>query len=272
MLKSSKLINFYFQALQEYKRRQNDEIQSEIKKEIQKRIEEKVRNESSKEESSNYKSTPLLRLKIVDLSESKNSEDELSEKKEVRTGLLTLWRPEKELAEHLSENFRFRISGLFANSIRDGEVQFRTTKQTKFVREEKKSENNFEDISDFRRRFTDIGDIIFSNNFSPKFQEVDVIGVVVTVSEKSQNSETGKSPKTSFETVYICDTMFNFAAVHFWGGLSDCGFEKSMFLSEKSSKRSTPKLEEVKANVLIFKNLQWRSSSARGGYNRQTIK
>ncbi len=261
-----------FQALREYKRRQNDEIQSEMKKEIKRRIEEKVGNEGSKEKSSNIKTTPLLRLRIVDLFESEKSEDEFQEKKEARSGLLTLWRPEKELVEHLSENFRFRIFGLIANSIRDGEVQFRTTKQTKFVRDENKIENKFESISDFKRRFTDIGDIIFSNNFSPKFQEVDVVGIAVTVSEKSSNSETAKSPKTSFETVYICDTMFNFAAVHFWGGLSECGFEKSMFLSENSSKRSTPKAEEVKAKVLIFKNLQWRSSSARGGFYRQTNK
>jgi hypothetical protein len=81
------------------------------------------------------------------------------------------------------------------------------------------------------------------------------------------------SRSPSFETVYICDTMFNFAAVHFWGGLSECGFDQSTFLAEKSEKtsRRSPGMES-RPNVLIFKNLQWRPSSSRGGFFRLNAK
>jgi hypothetical protein len=110
---------------------------------------------------------------------------------EVLTGMISLWRPEAELVEHLSENSRFKIFGLVANSIRDKEIQFRATKQTKFIKNEKcsknqKSENEF---SEFRRQFTDIGDIISSENFCPKFHEVDVVGIVVEVSDKKSRNQ-----------------------------------------------------------------------------------
>jgi hypothetical protein len=139
----------------------------------------------------------------------------------------------------LSENSRFRIFGLWASSIRDGEVQFRTTKQTKFEPDEKCSKESMSEngASAFRRNFTDIGDIIFSTNFCPKFREVDVVGIVVSVAEKSSSAPDARSSRRpNFETVYICDTMFNYAAVLFWGGVSECGFDRSMLLPEMSNK------------------------------------
>ena len=243
-------------------------MQAEIKAEMQKRVAEKFGHISLKENSSNSasatKTTPLIRFRVVDLLQNRDVEN-LSEN-EVQFGTLTLWRPEKELVEHLSENSRFRIFGLIANSIRDKDVQFRTTKQTKFIKENEKKVTSSKDVAEFRRNFTDIGDIISLNNFCPKFHEVDLVGIVITATEKSSKT----SPRPNFETVYICDTMFNFASIHFWGGFSECGYEKSMFfpqLSDVTPKRSTtPKVVEQKANVLIFKNLQWRPSSSRGGF------
>ena len=273
------------QAWREFKRKQNEELQSEIKAEVQQRVAIKLGLTSSKENHGNSsknstKTTPLIRLRIVDLLDSNKFVDEdetspiLSGKDKTLSGMLTLWRPDKDLVEHLSENSRFRIFGLVANSIRDGDIQFRTSKQTKFIKDEKKlaaNKKSEKDVSEFERNFTDIGDIIFSNNFSPKFNEVDLVGIVINVIEKSSN----KSSRPNFETVHVCDTMFNYAAIHFWGGLSECGFEKSMFLSEvseNSSKRTTPRIVEQKSNVLIFKNLQWRPSSSKGGFYNQNSK
>jgi hypothetical protein len=253
-------------------------LQAEIKAEMQKRLAQRFGQISSKENGTNStnatKTTPLIRFRVVDLLQ--NGDVENMSENEIQFGTLTLWRPEKELVEHLSENSRFRIFGLIANSIRDKDVQFRTTKQTKFIKEdEKKITPSSKDISEFRRNFTDIGDIISFNNFCPKFHEVDLVGIVITARDKSSKT----SPGPNFETVYICDTMFNFAAIHFWGGFSECGYEKSMFfpqLCDVTPKRSTtPKIVEQKPNVLIFKNLQWRPSSSRGGFfgqnNRRVV-
>jgi hypothetical protein len=275
-----------FQSWRDFKRNQAEELQSEIKAEVQQRVALKLGLTNSKENQGNSsksltKTTPLIRLRIVDLFESnKNDKDEetspiLSEIEKTFSGMLTLWRPDKDLVEHLSENSRFRIFGLVANSIRDGDIQFRTSKQTKFVKDEKAIAANKKcekDVSEFERTFTDIGDIIFSDDFCPKFNEVDLVGIVINVVEKSSHN----SSRPNFETVHICDTMFNYAAIHFWGGLSECGFDKSMFLLEVSENNSkkTPnsRIVEAKSNVLIFKNLQWRPSSSKGGFYNQSSK
>lgn len=236
--------------------------------EVQRRVSEISSNEKG---SDIVKTTPVLRLRVVDVGEKDNGD--------TWTGMISIWRPDKEWVEQLSENECFKISGLVANSLRGTEVQFKTTKQTKFHKEEKssKAQKSKKDLSELRRDFTDIGDIILSEKFCPKFNEIDVVGIVVEVSERKSNSlsENSSNRFPNFETVYICDTLFNYAAVLFWGGLSECGFEHSMFsseMSENTPKRISAKPEDNKPKVLIFRNLQWRTSSAQGGLHRETIK
>lgn len=255
---------FYFQALQDFRLKRNEELAAEMKAEIQRRVDE---ISSAGKSSSIVRTTPVLRLRVVDvLARKQPVESDLSEETFL-TGMISFWKPDSELVEYLSENSRFKIFGLLANSSRDNEVQFRTTKQTKFLKEEKNSK--VETPEAFLRNFTDIGDIVMSENFCPKFQELDVIGIVVEVSEKKSQGQLEKTSAPNFETVYICDTMLNFVAIHFWGGLIQSGFDHSTFLPEVSERtpRRTSGLES-KPNVLIFKNLQWRPTSSQGRFNR----
>ena len=96
--------------------------------EVQRRVSEISSNEKG---SDIVKTTPVLRLRVVDVGEKDNVD--------TWTGMISIWRPDKEWVEQLSENECFKISGLVANSLRGTEVQFKTTKQTKFHKEEKSS-------------------------------------------------------------------------------------------------------------------------------------
>ena len=235
-----------------------------MKAEVQRRVDE-IRSASASATGKGpniVRTTPVLRLRVLDISARPKSRP-IDPEENFLTGMISFWRPDPEIVEHLSENSTFKIFGLLANSSRDNEVQFRTTKQTKFLKVEKSPTKGESFCESYQRNFTDIGDIVLSENFCPKFQELDVIGIVVDVSEKKST----QSP--NFETVFVCDTMLNFVALHFWGGLSQSGFDISTFLPEKAER--TPRRStglDSRPNVLIFKNLQWRPTTSQGRFNR----
>jgi hypothetical protein len=96
------------------------------------------------------------------------------------------------------------------------------------------------ELEEFDRNITAIEDIL-EDGFNPQFKEVDVLGVVVHVDGAIARG---------FQAVQVCDGMFNFVSVHFWGGLSK-------FCVDNLIKAG---------NVLLFSNLQWRASSAQGNF------
>jgi hypothetical protein len=225
-------------------------LQLEIKTEVGKRLKEKYGNLGRGSSSSTSPSTPVLRIKLMDLLDPSNL---------TRSATLSIWRPENDLCDQIDENSKFRIYGLTANYIRDDDVQFRTTKSTKFEKLDKTDKSGLSDIdlSEHRRTFSDIGDIVSSGSFTPRFLEVDLIGVVVS-------STTKNVQRANFETVYICDAMFNFVGLHFWDGIAESGFERSMFSPEASGP-----IEKQKPQIFIFKNLQWRKSSSFNSANNR---
>lgn len=223
----------FLQALQNYRSCRQESLQFEIKSEVEKRLKEKI-GYGAKE---SKPSVPVLRVRLIDL---------LNPSELTNSATLSIWKPEKDLCDQIEENSKFRIYGLSANFIRDNDVQFRTTKSTKF----EKIEKHELDMAEHQRSFSDIGDIVSCESFCPRFFEVDLIGVIVSSNSQGTHG-------TKFETVYICDALFNFVALHFWDGINENGFDKSMFLPSSSVSH-----DKEKSQIFIFKNLQWRRSSS----------
>ena len=58
----------------------------------------------------------------------------------------------------------------------------------------------------FFLRFRDM----LTENFDPKFSEIDILGVVINI---------GNLSNQGFQAIHLCDAMFNFVSVQFWGGI-----------------------------------------------------
>ena len=120
---------------------QKDQMESLMKAEVNKRISERLSgacaamselegaqkafNQSSHQ--ANISHVPVLRLRVVDINSNPKCIN-----KGICTGTVNIWRPTEEMVNNLNESKRFRFFNLTANIVRDGEVQFRATKATRF--------------------------------------------------------------------------------------------------------------------------------------------
>ena len=285
------LTNDQCRMLQNYRQAQNDEKFAMLKTEIEKRIKERLAgyncngiipdgsNESRFIDSNDVSYIPILRLRVIDLYPT--YKDQKSSK--TYSGTVQLWRPTEEMLRILKEGRRYRFFNTVANIIRDGEVQFRTTKMTKFseIVSLDKLENTCQvrNTSRFHRKLTPIDDIVFNSDFDPEFREVDLIGILVQVGTRTDKRFPGLSPllerntnsakksfNTSdvqpFETIYVCDTSLNLLAIKFWKGLQEYGFENLITLEPNTCIKSPGGDTLAGTTILYFQNLQWRAFSS----------
>ena len=235
------------EALQEFKQVQEEELYMAMKNEVEARI------KTIGGQSGHGKLVPLLKVKVVDVvSGELISRDfqtissccytinivhinfQLSE----RSGNLSIWKPNDDLIQGLKEKSVVRIFNMNVGSIRADEVNFKTTKMTRFERINVPSDF---DIEPFQRQVIPIEDIL-EVGFSPKFREIDTLGVVVNIEQEVH--------RAGFQGVHICDSLMNFVSVQFWGGLKKFGAESMVKVG----------------NVALFSNLQWRNSSSMGKF------
>ena len=278
--------------LQNYRQAQNDEKFAILKNEIEKRIKERLArhncngftpdgsNESRFKDANDINYIPILRLRVIDLYPA--SKHRKSSK--TYSGTIQLWRPSEEMLRILKEGRRYRFFNTMANIVRDGEVQFRTTKMTKFseIVNLDKLENTSHNstASRFHRKLTPIDDIVFNSDFDPEFREVDLIGILVQVGTRTDNRFPGTSPllerntnsakksfntsnvQQPFETIYVCDTSLNLLAIKFWKGLQEYGFENLITLEPNTLIKSPGGDTLAATTILYFQNLQWRAFSS----------
>ena len=217
------LSEFQIQMYQEYKRSKMEDFQSRVKSEVEKRISKKLKGISS----ASY--VPLLRLRIMDLNSTG----------EVNSGTLTFWRPSDEVSGALKENKCFRISNVAIGFFSNNEPQLKATKSTRLV-----EGGSYDDVT-FKRNALPIHEMVENADFQPVFDEVDTIGLLIKVENQEQMK--------SFQTVYLCDTMMNFVAVHFWSSIGRYGYENLI--------RQPKLVSESDANsIFYFRNLQWKKS------------
>ena len=206
------------EALQEFKQVKEEELYMAMKTEVEARI------KNIQGLSGHGKLVPLLKVKVVDV---------VSE----RSGSLSIWKPNDDLVQGLKEKSVMRIFNLNVGSIRADEVNFKTTKMTRFVRIDVPSDF---DTERFQRQVIPIEDILEAG-FSPRFREIDTLGVVVNIEQVVDKG---------FQAVHICDSIMNFVSVQFWGGLKKFGAEPMVKMG----------------SVVLFSNLQWRNSSSQGKF------
>ena len=300
------------QMLQEFKQIQKEEKESLMKAEVHKRINERVAVSGVIDNSSVYKQNtsigninvdanstfiPILRLRVADIYQNPKHR-----KDSVCTGTIQIWRPTEEMLMYLKEGKRFRFLNLTSNIVREGEVQFRATKSTRFheILDNIASKNsvgkysvnlltnssvNTSFSSCYRRKLTHIDEIISRTNFNPEFREVDIVGILVQVgqisaadecrsqfvSENIPNWNKRRSSKKidtgniwpPFETIYVCDTSLNFVAIKFWKAVQEFGYEKVINDSVIEGTIKSPAGDtKYQHTILYIKNLQWRPFSS----------
>ena len=161
--------------------------------------------------------TPLLRLRVVDI-------------KSERDSTLSIWRPNDDLIQGLKEGSVVKVYSVNVCS----NLALKSTKQTRF---ERIQYDAVEDLVRFERGVQVIEDIL-DDDFKPFFNEVDIVGVVVHISQLNQD----------FQAAFLCDSMYNFVSVQFHHGIAKHALEPMVKVG----------------NVLNMSNLQWRKSSAGG--------
>ena len=219
----SLLSEFQIQIYQEYKRSKVEEFQSRVKQEVENRMEKNSKTISS----SSY--VPLLRLRIMDFDAAGD----------VETGTLTFWRPSEEIIGTLKENKCFRIRNVTMGFFSNNEPQLKATKSTNFD-----DSGLYEDVN-FKRAALPIHELVENPGFEPTFNEMDTVGLLIKV----ENPDGMKQ----FQTVYICDTMMNFVAIHFWKSISHYGYENLIRQTKFVSGRDVN-------SIFYFRNLQWKKA------------
>ena len=199
------------QAVHDYKRRQWEDLHAAMEKEVKERL--KSRGE---------KATPMLKIAVVDA-------------KSQTRGNLCIWRPNDELFHGLREQSLVKVFNATVVNVRDGVVNLKSTKQTKFKLMDRPKDLLF----DCDRKLVGMEEIL-EDCFDPLFKEVDVMGVVIHIGNISRG----------FQAVHVCDAMFNFVCLQFWGGIDKFAYDSLIKLG----------------SALLFSNLQWRKSSAHGSF------
>ncbi|NXS93681.1 BRCA2 protein, partial [Jacana jacana] len=207
-------------ALNAYRQLMNDKKQTQIQEEFKKALEtaEHEENGCSKRDVST-----VWRLCVVDY-----------RKQEKHKGvILSIWRPLLEVCSLLKEGSRFRIYQLLTSQAKGRldsiNIQLTATKKTQYLQLSVSQEMLVQIF--FPRKalkFTSLSD----PSFQPPCAEVDLVGVVVSVS------------RTGFATmVYLSDDSYNLVAVKMWTDLRHFAIEDIV----------------VRSAFISASNLQWQS-------------
>ncbi|KFR13585.1 Breast cancer type 2 susceptibility protein, partial [Opisthocomus hoazin] len=210
-------------ALNAYRQWMNDKKQTQIQEEFKKAL------ESAEQEASGCSKrdvSTVWKLCVVDYRKQ--------EKQEKRKGaILSIWRPLLDVCSLLKEGSRYRIYQLSTSQSKgrsdSTNIQLTATKRTQYLQLSVSQEMLVQIF--FPRKalkFTSLSD----PSFQPPCAEVDLVGVVVSVS------------RTGFTTmVYLSDESCNLVAVKIWTDLRHFAVEDIV----------------VRCSFISASNLQWQS-------------
>ncbi|XP_077029920.1 breast cancer type 2 susceptibility protein [Agelaius phoeniceus] len=207
-------------ALKAYRQLMNDKKQTQMQEQFKKALES-----AEQEENGCYKRdvSAVWRLYVVDY-----------RKQEKHKGaVLSIWRPLPDVCSLLKEGARYRIFQLSASQPRgradSTHIQLTATKKTQYLQlaiSQKMMVQIF-----FPRKALEFTSLL-DPSFQPPCAEVDLVGVVISVS------------RTGFTTVvYLSDESYNLVAVKIWTDLRHLAIEDVV----------------VRCSLISASNLQWQS-------------
>ncbi|NWU45590.1 BRCA2 protein, partial [Hylia prasina] len=206
-------------ALKAYRQLMNDRKQTQMQEQFKKALES-----AEQEENGCYKRdvSAVWRLYVVDY-----------RKQEKHKGaVLSLWRPLPDVCSLLKEGARYRIFLLAASQCRgrtDSNIQLTATKKTQYLQLPVSQEMLVQIF--FPRKALEFTSLL-DPSFQPPCAEVDLVGVVISVS------------RTGFTTVvYLSDESYNLVAVKIWTDLRHLAIEDVV----------------VPCSLISASNLQWQS-------------
>ncbi|NWU31907.1 BRCA2 protein, partial [Dyaphorophyia castanea] len=207
-------------ALKAYRQLMNDKKQTQMQEQLKKALES-----AEREENGCYKRdvSAVWKLYVVDY-----------RKQEKHKGaLLSIWRPLPDVCSLLKEGARYKIFQLAASQSRgradSSSVQLTATKKTQYLQLSVSQEMLVQIF--FPRKALEFTSLL-DPSFQPPCAEVDLVGVVVSVS------------RTGFTTVvYLSDESCNLVAVKIWTDLRHLAIEDIV----------------VRCSLISASNLQWQS-------------
>ncbi|NWW22808.1 BRCA2 protein, partial [Falcunculus frontatus] len=207
-------------ALKAYRQLMNDKKQTQIQEQFKKALES-----AEQEENGCYKRdvSAVWKLYVVDY-----------RKQEKHKGaVLSIWRPLPDVCSLLKEGARYRIFQLAASQSRgradSTNIQLTATKKTQYLQLSVSQEMLIQIF--FPRKALEFTRLL-DPSFKPPCAEVDLVGVVVSVS------------RTGFTTVvYLSDESCNLVAVKIWTDLRHLAIEDVV----------------VRCSLISASNLQWQS-------------
>ncbi|NXM44249.1 BRCA2 protein, partial [Gymnorhina tibicen] len=207
-------------ALKAYRQLMNDKKQTQMQEKFKKALES-----AEQEENGCYKRdvSAVWKLYVVDY-----------RKQEKHKGaVLSIWRPLPDVCSLLKEGARYRIFQLAASQSRgradSSNIQLTATKKTQYLQLSVSQEMLVQIF--FPRKALEFTSLL-DPSFQPPCAEVDLVGVVVSVS------------RTGFTTVvYLSDESCNLVAVKIWTDLRHLAVEDIV----------------VRCSLISASNLQWQS-------------
>ncbi|XP_041343270.1 breast cancer type 2 susceptibility protein [Pyrgilauda ruficollis] len=207
-------------ALKAYRQLMNDKKQTQMQEQFKKALES-----AEKEENGCYKRdvSAVWRLYVVDY-----------RKQEKHKGaVLSIWRPLPDVCSLLKEGARYRIFQLSASQSRgradSTNIHLTATKKTQYLQLPVSQEMLVRIF--FPRKALEFTSLL-DPSFQPPCAEVDLVGVVISVS------------RTGFTTVvYLSDESYNLVAVKIWTDLRHLAIEDIV----------------VRCSLISASNLQWQS-------------
>ncbi|NXJ84567.1 BRCA2 protein, partial [Trogon melanurus] len=207
-------------ALNAHRQLMNDKKQTRIQEEFKKALESAEQGENS---CSKRDVCTVWKLHVVDYRQQEKH----------KGAILSIWRPRLEVHSLLKEGSRYRIYQLSTSQSKgrsdSTNIQLTATKKTQYLQLPVSQEVLVQIF--FPRRalkFTSLSD----PSFQPPCAEVDLVGVVVSLS------------RTGFATlVYLSDESYNLVAVKIWTDLRHLAIEDIV----------------VRCSFISVSNLQWQS-------------
>ncbi|XP_068037245.1 breast cancer type 2 susceptibility protein isoform X2 [Anomalospiza imberbis] len=207
-------------ALKAYRQLMNDKKQTQLQEQFKKALES-----AEQEENGCYKRdvSAVWRLYVVDY-----------RKQEKHKGaVVSIWRPLPDVCSLLKEGARYRIFQLSASQSRgragSTNIQLTATKKTQYLQLSVSQEMLVQIF--FPRKALEFTSLL-DPSFQPPCAEVDLVGVVISVS------------RAGFTTVvYLSDESYNLVAVKIWTDLRHLAIEDVV----------------VRCSLISASNLQWQS-------------
>ncbi|XP_068868421.1 breast cancer type 2 susceptibility protein isoform X5 [Aphelocoma coerulescens] len=207
-------------ALQAYKQLMKDKKQTQMQEQFKKALES-----AEQEENGCYKRdvSAVWKLYVVDY----------RKQEKYKGAVLSIWRPLPDVCSLLKEGARYRIFQLAASQSRgradSTNIQLTATKKTQYLQLSVSQEMLVQIF--FPRKALEFTSLL-DPSFQPPCAEVDLVGVVVSVS------------RTGFTTVvYLSDENCNLVAVKIWTDLRHLAIEDIV----------------VRCSLISASNLQWQS-------------